>query len=285
MENLNEFHIKEIDNSLNKLYNFFSSERSKCQPHSSRAIYFCSEEKCSRFYVCSECLIEEPSHFAEHYKYLVPIDEKKKFFKFLKFPVDEIVLKLSSQDDKMDINKAYDDIKDLIMKTIEQHKEKYYDQFHDQLKEKMSNTVDVGESAELIDKKISGFIKENNKHQIQKFISELKDELKHLISAHSPQGKIDLLDIEMKINDILTQNLNRVCGVENKHSSLIKFEETKKTFEEAISSQSPKVKEELETIQEVIETDPSVQGEEQSNHSQNIKNRLDLLKKKIDQLK
>ena len=119
-----EKQTQEVETSFNQLYNYFYSLNTKCSNHSSRAIYFCSEETCDKSYICSECLIEDPEHFARHYKYLIPVDDKRKFYKYLNFPLDNVVKQLTPSKKQINIDEFYEQIKQKICSIIDEHKTK-----------------------------------------------------------------------------------------------------------------------------------------------------------------
>ena len=71
------------NNIFTNLYQFFILN-SKCisSEHHGTPIYFCSEQNCNKYYICSQCLTEDTEHFSQHVKYFIALDNKKNFFNY-----------------------------------------------------------------------------------------------------------------------------------------------------------------------------------------------------------
>ena len=192
----------EIEQNLNNLYEFFI-KNSLCSSHKSLSIYFCSDLNCKLGYICSECLIQNPNHFQKHLAYLIPVENKEKFFKYLKFPVKKIISEISIEKNEINIEKFYDEIKIKITNLIDKHKiqkgfeiqnliNKFYCKENVNLNEEFNN-------------KIKKFIENGNKHEIQTFIKSLENIIREMNEKENVKKLND--DIENDIESIINKNL------------------------------------------------------------------------------
>ena len=170
----------EIEQNLNNLYDFYHIKNSLCSSHKSPAIYFCSDLNCKLGYICSECLIQNPNHFQKHLAYLIPVENKEKFFKYLKFPIKNVINEISIKNEKNEIkiDEFYNEIKIKINNLIDKHKiqkgfeiqnliNKFYSKENVNLNEEFNN-------------KIKKFIENGNKHEIQTFIKSLENIIREM---------------------------------------------------------------------------------------------------------
>ena len=207
-------------NIFNKLYLYYTLN-SKCasESHYGTPIYFCSEKSCNKGYICSQCLTEDTTHFSQHVKYLIALDQKKNFFNFFGIENLDSILSYTHQKTKKisDTKNFYDYIKQYIndyfndknrnnffknQKTFE----KYF--FNEKEKEYKNN--------EFINKKINEFINNNDKYKIK----ELIEEIKPYIKEENLNNEKNILD---KINNILNEELNKII---EKCANIFKQNET-----------------------------------------------------------
>jgi len=217
MSNL-EIKKSEIENNLNKLYDFFHIKDSICSSHKSPAIYFCSDMNCKLGYICSECLIQNPNHFQKHLAYLIPVDDKEKFFKYLKFPVKTVINEISnSKNEKTDINidEFYNVIKTKINNLIDKHKlEKGFE--IQNLINKYCYSKEHINLAEEFNNKILKFIEIGNKHEIQTFIKSLENIIREICTEKENNNKKKELDndIDIDIESIINKNLKNYYNLD-----------------------------------------------------------------------
>ena len=305
MENNTES-INKIELELTKLYDYFHNDNSKCKAHQSNSIYFCSEVSCNLGYICSECLIENAVHFSQHLHYLVPIDEKKKFFKYLKFPIDNIVKELSTtQKKKVDLNCFYESLKDRIINLINQHKEQNANEIQEKLNEINNDSEDENPN-EIFESQITSFINKNNKHDIQTLIKNLEGEIKK-INDRNKQATYEFdSQLDNQINELIDTNIlafyNLDGSTQNDNNNNIpqkkyelKFDFTsidngngqfKKKLptieeEESIDENKTSINPNIIKLKEVLETNNK---EENKESESKIKSRLEVLKEKINKL-
>ena len=208
---MSEIKKSEIETNLNNLYDFYHIKNSTCSSHKSPAIYFCSDMNCKLGYICSECLIQNPNHFQKHLAYLIPVDDKEKFFKYLKFPVKNVINEISnSKNEKTDINidEFYNEIKNKIVNLIDKHKiEKGFE--IQNLINKYCYSKEHINLAQEFNNKIQKFIQNGNKHEIQTFIKSLENIIREITNEKENLNKKKNLDsdIEIDIESIINKNL------------------------------------------------------------------------------
>ena len=300
--------INKIELELTKLYDYFHNDNSKCKAHQSNSIYFCSEVSCNLGYICSECLIENAVHFSQHLHYLVPIDEKRKFFKYLKFPIDNIVKELSTtQKKKVDLNCFYENLKDKIIDLINKHKEQNANEIQEKLNEINNDSGDENPN-EIFESQITSFINKNNKHDIQTLIKNLEGEIKK-INDRNKQATYEFdSQLDNQINELIDTNILAFYNLDgstqndnnnNKNNVHQKYElnfdfasidngngQFKKklpTIEEEESTDENKtsINPNIIKLKEVLETNNK---EENKESESKIKSRLEVLKEKINKL-
>jgi hypothetical protein len=298
--------INKIELELTKLYDYFHNDNSKCKAHQSNSIYFCSEVSCNLGYICSECLIENAVHFSQHLHYLVPIDEKRKFFKYLKFPIDNIVKELSTtQKKKVDLNCFYENLKDKIIDLINKHKEQNANEIQEKLNEINNDSGDENPN-EIFESQITSFINKNNKHDIQTLIKNLEGEIKK-INDRNKQATYEFdSQLDNQINELIDTNIlafyNLDGSTQNDNNNNIpqkkyelKFDFTsidngngqfKKKLptieeEESIDENKTSINPNIIKLKEVLETNNK---EENKESESKIKSRLEVLKEKINKL-
>ena len=298
--------INKIELELTKLYDYFHNDNSKCKAHQSNSIYFCSEVSCNLGYICSECLIENAVHFSQHLHYLVPIDEKRKFFKYLKFPIDNIVKELSTtQKKKVDLNCFYENLKDKIIDLINKHKEQNANEIQEKLNEINNDSGDENPN-EIFESQITSFINKNNKHDIQTLIKNLEGEIKK-INDRNKQATYEFdSQLDNQINELIDTNIlafyNLDGSTQNDNNNNIpqkkyelKFDFTsidngngqfKKKLptieeEESIDENKTSINPNIIKLKEVLETNNK---EENKESESKIKSRLEVLKEKISKL-
>ena len=310
-----EKQTQEVETSFNQLYNYFYSLNTKCSNHSSRAIYFCSEETCDKSYICSECLIEDPEHFARHYKYLIPVDDKRKFYKYLNFPLDNVVKQLTPSKKQINIDEFYEQIKQKICSIIDEHKTKNCLQLKEEMNNKSNSNIDEQQSNyQKLSNMINEFIANDNKHEIQKLVRSLDQET-NLIAKSFEQDTSEIDDdfLRTKIKELIDEIIRNCFGIqvnnitENKLESLnskikgslnLNFDFAENSNDNKIiniSEDKEKEKKEengdvgkrLETIHEEIENGNNDENTdiERIEHAKNIKSRLEMLKQKINSIK
>ena len=212
----------EIEQNLNNLYEFFI-KNSLCSSHKSLSIYFCSDLNCKLGYICSECLIQNPNHFQKHLAYLIPVENKEKFFKYLKFPVKKIISEISIEKNEINIEKFYDEIKIKITNLIDKHKiqkgfeiqnliNKFYSKENVNLNEDFNN-------------KIKKFIENGNKHEIQTFIKSLENIIREMNEKENVKKLND--DIENDIESIINKNLKYYYNLNEFMNNENKIDENK----------------------------------------------------------
>ncbi len=212
----------EIEQNLNNLYEFFI-KNSLCSSHKSLSIYFCSDLNCKLGYICSECLIQNPNHFQKHLAYLIPVENKEKFFKYLKFPVKKIINEISIEKNEINIEKFYDEIKIKITNLIDKHKiqkgfeiqnliNKFYSKENVNLNEEFNN-------------KIKKFIENGNKHEIQTFIKSLENIIREMNEKENVKKLND--DIENDIESIINKNLKSYYNLNEFMNNENKIDENK----------------------------------------------------------
>ena len=315
MENNTES-INKIELELTKLYDYFHNDNAKCNAHQSNSIYFCSEVSCNLGYICSECLIENAVHFSQHLHYLVPIDEKKKFFKYLKFPIDNIVKELSTtQKKKVDLNCFYESLKDRIINLINQHKEQNANEIQEKLNEINNDSEDENPN-ELFESQITSFINKNNKHDIQTLIKNLEGDIKKINDRNKKATYEFDSQLDNQINELIDtnilafynldgpkQNNNNINinnnNINNNNNNNNKYElkfdfasidngngQFKKKLptieeEEPIDENKTSINPNIIKLKEVLETNNQ---EENKESESKIKSRLEVLKEKISKL-
>ncbi len=309
--------INKIEIELTKLYDYFHNDNSKCKAHQSNSIYFCSEVSCNLGYICSECLIENAFHFSQHLHYLVPIDEKRKFFKYLKFPIDNIVKELSTtQKKKVDLNCFYENLKDRIINLINQHKEQNANEIQEKLNEINNDSEDENPN-EIFESQITSFINKNNKHDIQTLIKNLEGDIKKINDRNKKatyefDSQLDnqineIIDTNIlafynldgpkqnnnNINNLIVDNNNNKNNVHQKYELNFDFAsidngngQFKKKLptieeEEAIDENKTSINPNIIKLKEVLETNTQ---EENKESESKIKSRLEVLKEKISKL-
>ena len=298
--------INKIELELTKLYDYFHNDNSKCKAHQSNSIYFCSEVSCNLGYICSECLIENAFHFSQHLHYLVPIDEKRKFFKYLKFPIDNIVKELSTtQKKKVDLNCFYENLKDKIMDLINKHKEQNANEIQEKLNEINNDSGDENPN-EIFESQITSFINKNNKHDIQTLIKNLEGEIKK-INDRNKQATYEFdSQLDNQINELIDTNIlafyNLDGSTQNDNNNNIPQKKYELKFDfTSIDNGNGQFKKKLPTIEEEESTDenktsinPNIiklkevletnNKEENKESESKIKSRLEVLKEKINKL-
>ena len=302
MENNSENSINKIELELTKLYDYFHNDNSKCKAHQSNSIYFCSEVSCSLGYICSECLIENSVHFSQHLHYLVPIDEKRKFFKYLKFPIDNIVKELSTtQKKKVDLNCFYENLKDRIINLINQHKEQNANEIQEKLNEINNDSEDENPN-EIFESQITSFINKNNKHDIQTLIKNLEGEIKK-INDRNKQATYEFdSQLDNQINEIIDTNIIEFYNLgepKQNNNSIQKYQlnfdftnidngngQSRKKLptieeEESVDDSKSSINPNIIKLKEVLETNNK---EENKESESKIKSRLEVLKEKINKL-
>ena len=309
--------INKIEIELTKLYDYFHNDNSKCKAHQSNSIYFCSEVSCNLGYICSECLIENAVHFSQHLHYLVPIDEKRKFFKYLKFPIDNIVKELSTtQKKKVDLNCFYENLKDRIINLINQHKEQNANEIQEKLNEINNDSEDENPN-EIFESQITSFINKNNKHDIQTLIKNLEGDIKKINDRNKKatyefDSQLDnqineIIDTNIlafynldgpkqnnnNINNLIVDNNNNKNNVHQKYELNFDFAsidngngQFKKKLptieeEEPIDENKTSINPNIIKLKEVLETNTQ---EENKESESKIKSRLEVLKEKISKL-
>ena len=298
--------INKIELELTKLYDYFHNDNSKCKAHQSNSIYFCSEVSCNLGYICSECLIENAVHFSQHLHYLVPIDEKRKFFKYLKFPIDNIVKELSTtQKKKVDLNCFYENLKDKIIDLINKHKEQNANEIQEKLNEINNDSGDENPN-EIFESQITSFINKNNKHDIQTLIKNLEGEIKK-INDRNKQATYEFDSrLDNQINELIDTNIlafyNLDGSTQNDNNNNIPQKKYELKFDfTSIDNGNGQFKKKLPTIEEEESTDenktsinPNIiklkevletnNKEENKESESKIKSRLEVLKEKINKL-
>jgi len=298
--------INKIELELTKLYDYFHNDNSKCKAHQSNSIYFCSEVSCNLGYICSECLIENAVHFSQHLHYLVPIDEKRKFFKYLKFPIDNIVKELSTtQKKKVDLNCFYENLKDKIIDLINKHKEQNANEIQEKLNEINNDSGDENPN-EIFESQITSFINKNNKHDIQTLIKNLEGEIKK-INDRNKQATYEFdSQLDNQINELIDTNIlafyNLDGSTQNDNNNNIPQKKYELKFDfTSIDNGNGQFKKKLPTIEEEESTDenktsinPNIiklkevletnNKEENKESESKIKSRLEVLKEKINKL-
>ena len=308
--------INKIELELTKLYDYFHNDNSKCKAHQSNSIYFCSEVSCNLGYICSECLIENAVHFSQHLHYLVPIDEKRKFFKYLKFPIDNIVKELSTtQKKKVDLNCFYENLKDRIINLINQHKEQNANEIQEKLNEINNDSEDENPN-EIFESQITSFINKNNKHDIQTLIKNLEGDIKKINDRNKKATYEFDSQLDNQINELIDtnilafynldgpkQNNNNINinnnNINNNNNNNNKYElkfdfasidngngQFKKKLptieeEEPIDENKTSINPNIIKLKEVLETNTQ---EENKESESKIKSRLEVLKEKISKL-
>lgn len=298
-----------IEKAFTHLYNFFYNENSKCSSHLSKAIYFCSEENCDISYICSECLIEQPDHFAKHYKFFIPIDDKKKFFKFLNCPLDGLVNQLTPKQDEINVENFYEILKEKICLIIEKHKEDNLLKIKEEVINKQKDSLPAqNETYQKINNLVDEFIVKNNKHEINNLIKNVNEQVSIIIdSLKNWNMKVDENKLSLSISNIIEDNLKKSFGLNNKwNNSLNSYniidnkdysDKIKEKFSLNLDFVDDKkeneiIKEEssttgrLDTIHEEIENGNTNEDEQEHiEHNKNIKSRLEMLKQKINSIK
>ena len=298
--------INKIELELTKLYDYFHNDNAKCNAHQSNSIYFCSEVSCNLGYICSECLIENAVHFSQHLHYLVPIDEKRKFFKYLKFPIDNIVKELSTtQKKKVDLNCFYENLKDKIIDLINKHKEQNANEIQEKLNEINNDSGDENPN-EIFESQITSFINKNNKHDIQTLIKNLEGEIKK-INDRNKQATYEFdSQLDNQINELIDTNIlafyNLDGSTQNDNNNNIPQKKYELKFDfTSIDNGNGQFKKKLPTIEEEESTDenktsinPNIiklkevletnNKEENKESESKIKSRLEVLKEKINKL-
>ena len=206
----------QIENAMLSLYNFYSNPNiAKCTPHSSKAIYFCSDNQCNINYICSECLIEKPEHFAKHYKSLIPIDDIKKFFKFIKFPVDQLLSSLSNEIKLTPVEEYYEMIKKLFIEIIDLHYKEYSHILNENVNEQMKSIGEPKANMSIIENKISMFIKEGKRNGIQSLIKNIESFIKSKDKAEFITGtnEVNVDEIKTQVKGIIDNSIKSFYGV------------------------------------------------------------------------
>ena len=298
--------INKIELELTKLYDYFHNDNSKCKAHQSNSIYFCSEVSCNLGYICSECLIENAVHFSQHLHYLVPIDEKRKFFKYLKFPIDNIVKELSTtQKKKVDLNCFYENLKDKIIDLINKHKEQNANEIQEKLNEINNDSEDENPN-ELFESQITSFINKNNKHDIQTLIKNLEGDIKKINDRNKKATYEFDSQLDNQINELIDTNIlafyNLDGSTQNDNNNNIPQKKYELKFDfTSIDNGNGQFKKKLPTIEEEESTDenktsinPNIiklkevletnNKEENKESESKIKSRLEVLKEKINKL-
>lgn len=300
---------EKIEKAFTHLYNYFYNENSKCSSHLSKAIYFCSEENCNTSYICSECLIEQPDHFAKHYKFLIPIDDKKKFFKFLNCPLEDIMKQLTPKQEEINVEDFYEFLKEKICVIIEQHKKNNVLKIKEELNNKEKESIPVqNEIYQKLNNLIDEFMMNNNKHEIQSLIQNVNKHVKVIInSLKNGDMEIDDNKLSLSINNIIEDNIKKSFGLNNIWNNCLNSynSKDKKEIKEKFTlnldfvddkkeniKENEIIKEEssttgrLDTIHEEIENgNTNEEEQEHIEHNKNIKSRLEMLKHKINNIK
>ena len=206
----------QIENAMLSLYNFYSNPSiAKCAPHSSKAIYFCSDNQCNVNYICSECLIEKPEHFAKHYKSLIPIDDIKKFFKFIKFPVDQLISSLSNEIKLTPVDEYYDTIKQLFMEIVDLHYKEHSAVLTQNVNEQMKLLGEPTANMSVIENKISMFIKEGKRNGIQSLIRNIESFIKSKDKTELFTGtnEVNVDELKTQVKGIIDNSVKHFYGV------------------------------------------------------------------------
>ena len=302
MENNSENSINKIELELTKLYDYFHNDNSKCKAHQSNSIYFCSEVSCSLGYICSECLIENSVHFSQHLHYLVPIDEKRKFFKYLKFPIDNIIKDLSIQTKKkVDLNCFYDRLKERIINLIDKHKEENLNEVQEKLNEINNDSEDENPN-EIFESEITSFINKNNKHDIQTLMKNLEVNIKKINDRNRKASYEFDSQLDNQINEIIDTNIIEFYNLgepKQNNNTIQKYQlnfdftdidngngQSRKKLptieeEESVDDSKSSINPNIIKLKEVLETDNQNDNNEDKSK---IKSRLEILKEKINKL-
>jgi hypothetical protein len=298
-----------------ELYLFMKEKCSKLQ-HSGEAIYYCVNEVCNNDdrYLCSECMMDNPTHFSSHIKTLVPLDDETKFFKACDFLKQNKTIKINEiiSDDKNlianrnKLEKYYKDLKELISQLIDEHMKENLEKYCSAVENK-TGPNNVEEKINLISKEVNNRVynfqsDKNNKREFYKLLAELNKQANELeqITQNKPSNNYEI-DIQInrtslmqKLTDIIEENIqearvphkatltkthskgsNFTFGIEEiSDSSNIQANDTQ-TLNSSRGSTSLKNKEEL--INSYM--NESVQHDD--SRSENIKSRLELLKQKM----
>ncbi len=243
--------------------------------------------------------------------------KKKKFFKYLKFPIDNIVKELSTtQKKKVDLNCFYESLKDRIINLINQHKEQNANEIQEKLNEINNDSEDENPN-EIFESQITSFINKNNKHDIQTLIKNLEGDIKKINDRNKKatyefDSQLDnqineIIDTNIlafynldgpkqnnnNINNLIVDNNNNKNNVHQKYELNFDFAsidngngQFKKKLptieeEEAIDENKTSINPNIIKLKEVLETNTQ---EENKESESKIKSRLEVLKEKISKL-
>lgn len=230
---------------------------------------------------------------------------KRKFFKYLKFPIDNIVKELSTtQKKKVDLNCFYENLKDKIIDLINKHKEQNANEIQEKLNEINNDSGDENPN-EIFESQITSFINKNNKHDIQTLIKNLEGEIKK-INDRNKQATYEFdSQLDNQINELIDTNIlafyNLDGSTQNDNNNNIpqKKYELKFDFtsidngngqfkklptieeEESIDENKTSINPNIIKLKEVLETNNK---EENKESESKIKSRLEVLKEKINKL-
>ena len=171
-----------IENEIyDKIYEFMKGKCNKTE-HSGEAIYYCLNITCEYRYVCSECLLEELSHFTSHYKFFMPLDQKEKFFKhmnlisFKNFEYND--LKQIAKESNLTIEDIYTNVEQGIRQIINSHKSDNKQKFEKEINENIDFTLQsieiVNNFSQEIKVKLDKFINLNKKDEFYTLYNSLK---------------------------------------------------------------------------------------------------------------
>lgn len=251
-----------IDISFDNLFNIFHKE-TKCNLHSLKPLFYCTNASCSNDYLCSNCLSENDDHYTQHGNMFIPIDTKDKFLKHLNISLNtetnENVNALISPT-KESIEQFYEVLKKKMIQVIDQHQQSNIDKLLFNIN--LNNTeASNDEVYKAIDEKIQGF---SSKKDISIFAKKLNDDLKK-IQYHTKQGEQTFDEhFNKKANELINDSASNYFGLKSKENS------------NNSNSYLNQIKGEFDIISSSI-PEPS--------NNESIKNRLQLLKDKMNQIK
>jgi len=211
-------------NIFTNLYQCFI-QNSKCisKEHHGMPIYFCSEENCNKYYICSQCLTEDTEHFSQHVKYFIALDTKKNFFNF--FDINH----LEKSTNEFDINNLRNKKNISFNKKINNSKnffgcvKEYINSIFIDLAQKQNNMIEnfitkekekCDKINEFISNKINEFIAKNEKKKINELMQRIKPYINYVnYLKNNNKEKIKLDKINSLINEELKTLIEKCINI------------------------------------------------------------------------
>ena len=215
------------NNIFTNLYQFFILN-SKCisKEHHGTPIYFCSEQNCNKYYICSQCLTEDTEHFSQHVKYFIALDNKKNFFNYF----DINFFDNNINDYEININEIKN-LKNILSNKKINNSKNFYDYikeyinnaFNEAIQNNFLNEKNIIEKYitkekdknnkinEFITNKIMEFIKKNEKKKINELIQKIKPYINYI--NYKEKEKIKFEKINLLLNEELKKLIEKCINI------------------------------------------------------------------------